>query len=128
MIPGTGLIVCFIWYSLVDFSKDLNTAKFAVIHELENQLPVALGTLIAERPTSGRGRLPRSSAPSERSVLAGLQDATHRDDERDTLLFCLLVMASVIRPSRVAKSRSSAAYTSLASGSALVAMISQMIE
>jgi hypothetical protein len=42
LIPGTGLIVCFIWWSLVDSYKDLNTAKFAVIHELENQLPVAL--------------------------------------------------------------------------------------
>jgi hypothetical protein len=121
-MPGTGVIVCFIWYSLVDTYKDLNMAKFAVIRELENPLPVALGTL------GGRGRLPRSPAPSERSVRAGLQDAPHRDAERDKLLFCLLVMASVIRPRRVAKSRSSAAYTSLASGSALVAMISQMIE
>ncbi|MFI5089859.1 MAG: hypothetical protein ACHP7P_07355 [Terriglobales bacterium] len=42
LIPATGLIVWFIWYSLVDSYKDLNTAKFAVIHELENQLPVAL--------------------------------------------------------------------------------------
>jgi hypothetical protein len=42
LIPGTGLIVCFIWWSLVDSYKDLNTAKFAVIHELESQLPVAL--------------------------------------------------------------------------------------
>jgi len=42
LIPITGLIVCFLWYSLVDSYKDLNTAKFAVIHELENQLPVAL--------------------------------------------------------------------------------------
>lgn len=41
-IPITGLGVCFIWHSLVDSYKDLNTAKFAVIHELENQLPVAL--------------------------------------------------------------------------------------
>jgi hypothetical protein len=42
LIPITGLVVCFIWHSLVDSYKDLNTAKFAVIHELENQLPVAL--------------------------------------------------------------------------------------
>jgi hypothetical protein len=42
LIPAIGLIVCFVWYSLVDSYKDLNTAKFAVIHELENQLPVAL--------------------------------------------------------------------------------------
>ena len=62
-MPGTGLIVCFIWYSLVDSDNDLNTAKFAVIHELENQLPVALGTLIAERPPRGRGRLPAPRLP-----------------------------------------------------------------
>jgi hypothetical protein len=43
LIPGTGLIVCFIWSSLADSSKHLNTAKFTVIHELGNQLPVALG-------------------------------------------------------------------------------------
>lgn len=42
LIPITGLVLCVIWYSLVDSYKDLNTAKFAVIHELEDQLPVAL--------------------------------------------------------------------------------------
>jgi hypothetical protein len=42
LIPLTGLVVCFIWHSLVESYKDLNTAKFAVIHELEEQLPVAL--------------------------------------------------------------------------------------
>lgn len=41
-IPITGLLVCLIWHSLVDSYKDLNTAKFAVIHEIESQLPVAL--------------------------------------------------------------------------------------
>ena len=65
-IPGTGLIVCFIWCSLVNSYKDLNTAKFAVIHELENQLPVALETLIAERRVAEGGcpapRLPQNVA------------------------------------------------------------------
>jgi hypothetical protein len=42
LIPVTGLFVCFLWYSTVDSYKDLNTAKFKVIHELEEQLPVAL--------------------------------------------------------------------------------------
>lgn len=42
LIPATGLIVCFIWYSLVDSYKDLNRAKFVVIYELEKQLPVSL--------------------------------------------------------------------------------------
>src|SRR5437867_1396301 len=42
LIPLAGLLVCFIWHSLVESYKDLNTAKFAVIHEMEAQLPVAL--------------------------------------------------------------------------------------
>jgi hypothetical protein len=35
-------------------------------------------------------------------TFAGLLDALHRDVERDKLLFCLLVMPSVICPSRIA--------------------------
>jgi hypothetical protein len=42
LIPIAGLLVCFIWHSLVESYKDLNAAKFRVIHELEEQLPVAL--------------------------------------------------------------------------------------
>ena len=42
LIPATGLIVCIIWWSLVDSYKDLNKAKFVVIYELEKQLPVSL--------------------------------------------------------------------------------------
>ena len=41
-IPIAGLFVCLIWHSLVRSYKHLNTAKFVVIHELEDQLPVAL--------------------------------------------------------------------------------------
>jgi hypothetical protein len=36
LIPDTGPIVCFVWYSLVDSHENVNTAKLAVIHELEN--------------------------------------------------------------------------------------------
>jgi hypothetical protein len=42
VVPVTGIIVCFIWWSIVESYKHLNTAKFRVIHELEQQLPVAL--------------------------------------------------------------------------------------
>lgn len=42
LIPIAGLFVCFVWHSLVQSYKHLNTAKFAVIHELEEQLPIAL--------------------------------------------------------------------------------------
>jgi hypothetical protein len=41
LLPIAGIFVCFIWWSLVNSYKDLNTAKFKVIHEMERQLPVA---------------------------------------------------------------------------------------
>lgn len=42
IIPMAGLLVSFTWYSLVVSYKNLNTAKFEVIHELENHLPAGL--------------------------------------------------------------------------------------
>jgi hypothetical protein len=42
LVPIAGLFVCFVWHSMVQSYKHLNTAKFAVIHELEDQLPIAL--------------------------------------------------------------------------------------
>jgi hypothetical protein len=42
MIPIAGLLVSLAWFSLIKAYRDLNTAKFKVIHELENHLPVAL--------------------------------------------------------------------------------------
>ena len=42
IIPIAGLLVSLTWFSLVISYKDLNTAKFKVIHELENYLPAAL--------------------------------------------------------------------------------------
>ena len=42
IIPVAGLLVSLTWFSLVISYKDLNTAKFKVIHELENYLPAAL--------------------------------------------------------------------------------------
>ena len=42
IIPGAGLLVSLTWFSLVISYKDLNTAKFKVIHELEDHLPAAV--------------------------------------------------------------------------------------
>jgi hypothetical protein len=42
VIPVAGLLVCVAWFSLVTSYKNLNTAKFKVIHELEEYLPAAL--------------------------------------------------------------------------------------
>jgi hypothetical protein len=41
-IPITGMLVSFVWLRVVKSYKDLNTAKFKVIHELESHLPAAL--------------------------------------------------------------------------------------
>ena len=41
-IPLTGILVSFLWFRLVKSYKDLNSAKFIIIHELETYLPAAL--------------------------------------------------------------------------------------
>jgi hypothetical protein len=42
IIPLAGFLVSLTWFSLVLSYKNLNTAKFKVIHELESYLPAAL--------------------------------------------------------------------------------------
>ena len=37
-----GIIICFVFYFLIKSYKQLNTGKFAVIHEIEKHLPLAL--------------------------------------------------------------------------------------
>lgn len=64
VVPATGIIVCFIWWSIVESYKHLNAAKFEVIHEIEHQLPVALfehewwvcGRLRKEEDESHKGK------------------------------------------------------------------------
>lgn len=41
LVSLAGMALCFMWYGLVRSYKDLNTAKFKVIHEMEAKLPVA---------------------------------------------------------------------------------------
>ena len=40
-ISIAGLVICYTWYRLVRSYRDLNTAKFKVIHELEQELPAS---------------------------------------------------------------------------------------
>lgn len=42
IIPIAGFLVALTWFSLVISYKDLNAAKFKVIHEMESHLPAAL--------------------------------------------------------------------------------------
>lgn len=41
LVSLAGMALCFMWYRLIRSYKDLNSAKFAVIHEMEAELPVS---------------------------------------------------------------------------------------
>jgi hypothetical protein len=41
VVAIAGVILCFTWYRLVRSYRDLNTAKFKVIHEIERRLPLS---------------------------------------------------------------------------------------
>ena len=56
VLPVAGVLVSLTWALLIKSYKDLNTAKYKVIHELEEHLPVAVFDrewVLAER---GRGK------------------------------------------------------------------------
>ncbi len=49
-----GLVVCCIWYSVIQSYKNLNSAKFKIIHAIENEMPFKLFT--AEWEAVGHGK------------------------------------------------------------------------
>lgn len=48
-----GVVVSFLWYRIIRSYRDLNTAKFLVVHEMEKQLPIR--PFHAEWEAVGRG-------------------------------------------------------------------------
>ena len=54
LIPLAGVVVSYTWLRLLRSYKDLNTAKFSVIHMIENKLP--LNMYDAEWEALGRGK------------------------------------------------------------------------
>lgn len=42
VVPGTGIFVSMLWYLIIKSYRNLNTAKFKIIHRLEEHLPAAL--------------------------------------------------------------------------------------
>lgn len=56
VIMLAGVLVSFVWFSLIAAYRNLNTAKFAVIHELEQQLPARLFAKEWEVAEHGRGQ------------------------------------------------------------------------
>ncbi len=56
LIALAGIAISFMWYRLIRSYKNLNTAKFKVIHEIEKQLPIR--PFDAEWEAVGRGENP----------------------------------------------------------------------
>lgn len=54
VISCSGMVVCYIWYRLIKSYKNINSAKFKVIHEIEKELP--LKVYDAEWEAVGRGK------------------------------------------------------------------------
>jgi len=61
IISVLGMVLCVIWYRLVRSYSQLNTAKFKVIHRIEQQLPLA--PYDAEWEAVGRGENPKLYKP-----------------------------------------------------------------
>ena len=61
VVAIAGIAISYMWYRLVRSYKDLNTAKFKVVHEIESQLPIA--PYDAEWEAVGRGKAPELYLP-----------------------------------------------------------------
>jgi hypothetical protein len=68
IIPVAGLLVALAWYSMVRSYKDLNAAKFRVIHELEEHLPAALFAYEWHHCDHGKGKAYRPITHIERWI------------------------------------------------------------
>lgn len=64
LIPIAGMILCFMWYRLIRSYKDLNRAKFKVVHAIESKLPIA--PFDGEWEAVERGKNPRLYLPFTR--------------------------------------------------------------
>jgi hypothetical protein len=56
-----GILLCYSWYRMIRSYRDLNTAKFKVVHEIEQRLP--LRPYHAEWEEVGRGKDERLYLP-----------------------------------------------------------------
>ncbi|HEX7362460.1 MAG TPA: hypothetical protein VF283_18360 [Bryobacteraceae bacterium] len=68
IIPVAGLLVSLAWFSMVRSYKDLNSAKFRVIHELEEHLPAALFAYEWHHCEHGMGKAYRPITHIERWI------------------------------------------------------------
>ena len=55
LVPVAGFLVALTWLRIITSYRDLNTVKFKVIHELEQQMPAALYDYEWQKAEEGRG-------------------------------------------------------------------------
>lgn len=61
LVSLSGIAISYMWYRLIRSYKDLNSAKFKVIHEIEKSLPIS--PYDAEWEAVGRGENPKLYLP-----------------------------------------------------------------
>lgn len=61
LVTVAGIVLCFLWYRIIRSYRDLNTARFAVVHQMECLLP--LRPYSAEWDLVGRGYVSRLYKP-----------------------------------------------------------------
>jgi hypothetical protein len=61
LVPVAAAVLCYLWYRIIRSYRDLNSAKFKVVHAIERQLP--LRPYDAEWESVERGRNPRLYLP-----------------------------------------------------------------
>lgn len=68
LVPTAGFLVALTWHRIITSYRDLNTVKFEVIHELEENLPVSLYGYEWQKAERGRGKTYRPLSHLERWI------------------------------------------------------------
>lgn len=84
VISIAGMILCYTWFRIIRSYKDLNTAKFNVIHEIEKLLPIS--PYDAEWEAVDRGKNPKLYLPF-----------THVETKIPWIFFVLYVLAFLLK-------------------------------
>jgi hypothetical protein len=61
LLGAAGGVLCYFWYRLIRAYKDLNSAKFRIVHRIEKHLPIS--PFDAEWEELGRGQDPEKYNP-----------------------------------------------------------------
>jgi len=68
LVPIAGALVSLTWYYIITSYRNLNTVKFKVIHEIEQQMPAALYDYEWKIAEEGRGRTYRPLSHLEQLI------------------------------------------------------------